>query len=269
EFWIIFDQNWKTSIRVCPTAPNNSSSKSRAVTAANTVSGTNSGQGFGKAQKFERGKDGNSEGDRERDNGEPSKYPDPPADATQPIGFACPYRKHNPRKYCVTKWRSCALSPLKTVARVKGHLYRYHIINQCQRCKYLFDSEEELNSHIETSERCEAILAPPVDGITWKMKRVLQCKRKAFPGQTEAERWKQIYRILFPDEEVPDPYFEQVRDSEESRPLSPGLTNIANYEQYLRCTLPRLVRNALVTELNNEIQPIEERLREQLPDLVE
>jgi hypothetical protein len=38
------------------------------------------------------------------------------------------------------------------------------------------------------------------------MKAALQSKRKAFPGQTEAERWKQIYQILFPDdEEVPDP----------------------------------------------------------------
>jgi hypothetical protein len=38
------------------------------------------------------------------------------------------------------------------------------------------------------------------------MKALLQCKRKAFPGQTEAERWKQIYQTLFPmDEEVPEP----------------------------------------------------------------
>jgi hypothetical protein len=45
-----------------------------------------------------------------------------------------------------------------------------------------------------------------VDGITRKMKALLQCKKKAFPGQTEAERWKQVYQILFPDvEDVPDP----------------------------------------------------------------
>ena len=88
----------------------------------------------------------------------------------------------------------------------RGHLYRYHLIHQCQRCKSLFDSDEELDSHIETSDRCDAIVAPPVDGITRKMKVVLQSKRKAFPGQTEAERWKQIYQILFPDDkEVPDP----------------------------------------------------------------
>lgn len=33
--------------------------------------------------------------------------------------FACPYRKHDARKYCVRSWRSCALTPLDTVARVK------------------------------------------------------------------------------------------------------------------------------------------------------
>lgn len=34
-------------------------------------------------------------------------------------GFACPYRKHNPRKYCVHDWSTCVLTPLRTVARVK------------------------------------------------------------------------------------------------------------------------------------------------------
>lgn len=33
--------------------------------------------------------------------------------------FACPYRKYDPRKYCVRNWRSCALTPLDSVARVK------------------------------------------------------------------------------------------------------------------------------------------------------
>ena len=33
--------------------------------------------------------------------------------------FACPYRKHDAKRYCVRHWRSCALTPLETVARVK------------------------------------------------------------------------------------------------------------------------------------------------------
>jgi len=33
--------------------------------------------------------------------------------------FACPYRKYNPCKYNVNDWRSCAVTPHGTVARVK------------------------------------------------------------------------------------------------------------------------------------------------------
>ena len=33
--------------------------------------------------------------------------------------FACPYRKRDPQTYCLQHWRSCALTPLETVARVK------------------------------------------------------------------------------------------------------------------------------------------------------
>jgi hypothetical protein len=35
------------------------------------------------------------------------------------VSFACPYRKHNPRKYCVRDWTQCALRGHQTIARVK------------------------------------------------------------------------------------------------------------------------------------------------------
>ena len=60
-----------------------------------------------------------------------------------------------------------------------------------------------------------------------------------------------------------------MRDNEESTPPSPDMTNLSTYEQFLRRNLPRLVRNAIETEVNNEIQPVEERLRGQIPDIVE
>lgn len=60
-----------------------------------------------------------------------------------------------------------------------------------------------------------------------------------------------------------------MRDNEEIRPNSPDLSDLSSYEQYLRQSLPRLVRSALETEINNHIHPIEELLREQLPELVE
>jgi hypothetical protein len=54
-------------------------------------------------------------------------------------------------------------------------------------------------------ERCEVKMGEPVDGITRKMKDQIQCRRKPHPGQTDAEKWEQIYKILFPNEVVPDP----------------------------------------------------------------
>lgn len=60
-----------------------------------------------------------------------------------------------------------------------------------------------------------------------------------------------------------------MRDNEDSGPHSLDLADLSSYEQFLRHSLPRLVRSALEMEINNDIQPIEERLREQLPDLVE
>jgi hypothetical protein len=43
----------------------------------------------------------------------------PEVSAEIPSRFACPYRKHDSRKYCLPHWRSCTLTPLQTVARVK------------------------------------------------------------------------------------------------------------------------------------------------------
>ena len=60
-----------------------------------------------------------------------------------------------------------------------------------------------------------------------------------------------------------------MRDNEESEQHSPDLRDLSSYAQFLQHCLPRLVRSALETEINNDIQPIEERLKEKLPDLVE
>lgn len=84
-------------------------------------------------------------------------------------------------------------------------MYRHHRVHQCQRCKGAFDSQEDLDTHVEAIEACELKVDQPVDGVTSKIKERLQCRKKAYPGQTEADRWEEVYRILFPNEEVPSP----------------------------------------------------------------
>ncbi|KAN0110859.1 hypothetical protein V8E51_007246 [Hyaloscypha variabilis] len=183
--------------------------------------------------------------------------------------FACPFRKHDPRKYGVPNWGPCALTPLQTVARVKAHLYRQHRVHQCQRCKVVFDSQESLDIHVEGFKGCEARNDLPIDGVTGKIKEKLQTRKKAYPGQTEAERWGEIYQVLFPNEEVPSPYFEPIRDYQGDDIQPHDSQEVANYEEYLRRELPNFFKEALESAVNHEIQPIEERLRGQMLSLLE
>ena len=120
EFWIIFNRNWPVGARLCPAVPrNNSPSTSRGVSGSDNPSVTYSGGSL-------RGFEGSGKRDKEppddrpgEGSGEPSNTPESVPNTAEPIGFACPYRKRNPKKYCVSDWRPCTLNPLKTVARVK------------------------------------------------------------------------------------------------------------------------------------------------------
>jgi hypothetical protein len=120
EFWIIFNQNWTAE----PQRHGNSSSPS-GTTSAYSVDSIDSvktssscrGQKLQKRREADENEDGSDTGDqrgrkRPRNWMTKTEIPGPK--------FACPYRKHNPRKYCVTGgWRPCALTPLETIARVK------------------------------------------------------------------------------------------------------------------------------------------------------
>jgi hypothetical protein len=44
-----------------------------------------------------------------------------------------------------------------------------------------------------------------VAGITNQIEKLLHSRKKAYRGQTEKERWEEIYRILFPHDNVPSP----------------------------------------------------------------
>jgi ATP-dependent helicase/DNAse subunit B len=131
------------------------------------------------------------------------------------------------------------LTPLETVARVKyiivflrlfssylltlhrGHLYRHHRIFPCQRCKALFKDQEAVNSHLIQPKGCELKDIQHADGVTAETVEKLRSKKKAQQDQTDTERWKDIYKLLFPNEIVPSPC---------KSPLSPRLGQL-NYSR--------------------------------------
>jgi hypothetical protein len=143
--------------------------------------------------------------------------------------FSCPYRKHDPREYADwNKWRSCALTPFETVETVeydlliplepepasfltstRAHLYTTHLVFPCLRCKESFSYERELERHMLATNICEVNpsgVFTVTKGIFPNLAARLRSLKKRHRGPTsQEERWKEIYRILFPAEEMPSP----------------------------------------------------------------
>jgi hypothetical protein len=115
EFWIIFDQQWSENIRKCVGTPSTQSSASP-VRDISSSSSSRNGQ-----KRPARDDDDHSAGE-DNENPKRPRWLNPTSETGQePVRFACPYRKHDPRKYnhSVRNWRSCAQVSFESVARVK------------------------------------------------------------------------------------------------------------------------------------------------------
>jgi hypothetical protein len=67
-----------------------------------------------------------------------------------------------------------------------------------------FKNQEELEAHARLTISCELQAYNPVDGISSEVKEQLRSRKKT-PGQSEADRWRDIYQLLFPGTPVPSP----------------------------------------------------------------
>jgi hypothetical protein len=143
--------------------------------------------------------------------------------------FSCPYRKHAPREYANwDKWPSCALIPFETVETVeydlliplepepasfltstRAHLFTTHLVFPCLRCKESFSYEKELERHMLATNVCEANPARAfavTKGIFPYLAARLRTLKKRHQGpNSQEEKWKELYRLLFPEEEMPSP----------------------------------------------------------------
>jgi hypothetical protein len=130
EFWTIFNQEWSANIRKC--ADDLSSSTSFSGSESKSTGEKSPGR---KDQKRGRGDDGDDDPDENNGRNPKRQKPNssPTKDADEGLKFACPYRKHNPRKYYHgnRSWRSCALTPLENISRVKFVSLSHSTIVKC------------------------------------------------------------------------------------------------------------------------------------------
>ncbi|KAH6974203.1 hypothetical protein BKA56DRAFT_675659 [Ilyonectria sp. MPI-CAGE-AT-0026] len=154
-------------------------------------------------RKSKREFDGHDEDD---DNDEWNKKPRlaPMRSEADHERFACPFLKHDPQKYGSEK--SC-LHHWSSVHRVKEHLYRRHQLpkSQCGRCQERFINESGLLNHQRQPEPCKAEPKEP-DWISQEQVNMLRNQRNRSASQEE--KWRDMYKILFPEEEIaPNPYY--------------------------------------------------------------
>lgn len=102
--------------------------------------------------------------------------------------------------------RFCA-SPRKgrllTVHR--EHLYRKHCKVHCQRCKQVFRKQSELAAHAMRPESCRLREGNGPADISAQQELQLKSKKYASRYQSEEEKWREVYRLLFPGEHIPSP----------------------------------------------------------------
>ncbi|KAL8365206.1 hypothetical protein RB595_004149 [Gaeumannomyces hyphopodioides] len=188
-------------------------------------------------------------------------------DGNERAKLACPYYKHNARNY--KQQRPCCGPGWDFVHRIKEHLYRKHALPRysCPRCCERFEAEDELSTHARAPEPCEVREPELHDGFTQAQEKRLRSRKKdraaGAEDLTEAQKWRQMYRILFPDvreEEIPSPYYED-------NDLNKG--ELEGFEDYLRRELPPLVRRQLEQEVDRELSFVEEGLKRRVINMVQ
>ncbi|KAI1877670.1 hypothetical protein JX265_003678 [Neoarthrinium moseri] len=145
------------------------------------------------------GRDGN--GDDKRDN-KRSRVSSSPA-----LKLACPFFKRDPTKY--SNRQACTGPGWTSLARLKEHIYRAHKQpdNKCNRCCEAFQTGELLEEHQRADEPCRKSTDNFVDGISESQYH--QLRKKPVGTKTNAERWEDVYRIIFPKAStIPSPYYE-------------------------------------------------------------
>jgi hypothetical protein len=112
----------------------------------------------------------------------------------------------------------------------------------------------------------------PPEGITPKQVTELKSKAKLHPNQSEGDRWKEIFKLLFPGEDVPSPCkllepqnpapnskiltITDWEPIEEQVPPSPDSQVLALYDGYMHRELPSLFRSRVEEAVRREMQPV-------------
>ncbi|KAF7527698.1 hypothetical protein G7054_g10389 [Neopestalotiopsis clavispora] len=176
--------------------------------------------------------------------------------------IACPYMKRYPAEF--STWRTCPGPGFDGMNRMKEHLKRRHFKElSCPRCDRQFKTRVLLHEHSTAPTACELNNDPQRLGFMTQLQRDDIHARRG-NGMTDVERWKEIFKILFPEvveDQIPSLY----HDVMEPRKQLGHLINCDEYEAYSEQTLPQRI----MTELNREFRVMAQEAKQKLVRIVQ
>ncbi|KAJ3571466.1 hypothetical protein NPX13_g5369 [Xylaria arbuscula] len=146
------------------------------------------------------------------------------------VKLACPFHKHNPDAH---RKELCMKGGWRSIHRLK--------------CYSSFGDDKELQAHLRADEPCKKSDIAPEEGIDMDTERKLRERKRHNSGQTETQRWTEIYLLLFPSADrnaIPSPY----PDYDATATQSKNIERYKRREKRIKKELPRLVRKAVETK---------------------
>ncbi|KXX73045.1 hypothetical protein MMYC01_210087 [Madurella mycetomatis] len=107
-----------------------------------------------------------------------------------------------------------------------------------------------------------------LEGSTKEQEKMLRSRKKLRPGMTDAEKWREMYKILFPDDDfdaIPSPYYDNVDGDGKACDAVGGMED---YTVFLRREMPGLVRREVGMVFQNELRDVEESLRPRIEQMI-
>lgn len=212
---------WETSYRKCP---GNCHGRDSGTAGGGSLHTHNGQDNHRKRQRREDGDtgEGNNNG-HEGDGDDEREIPQTSAaEGSSSLQFACPFKKHNPEKYNgdyqspdMKKgvYKTCDLG-ISHDKSFKEHLRRIHGFVQCERCSKSYahlpqkDRKTALASHQAALPPCCGTPPDVNEGISivqWYLIEELARKARSTPPQRlNVPKWNEIWKILFPNESLPD-----------------------------------------------------------------
>jgi len=120
---------------------------------------------------------------------------------THERGLACPFYVRNPHR-CGNN--SCVGPGFLGIHRLKEHLERVHLYLTCDRCGTAFQGNatgrHKLATHQRNTQPCQLVERSSTE--IWSLSHAtfeVMRSKKGAAGKSEEERWRGIYRLIFPD----------------------------------------------------------------------